>query len=714
MAGIDTYLKNILSAVYGKDVRQSIHDGIKQCYYDGKVGATDLEARDRAEAAEARMDTFTKLEKGSTQADAELIDIRVGLDGKKYANAGTAVREQIRDTHTIEVTNKQPTRDNTQVWINPNERDEFCVPEIKDDEVNGVDTWSSAKVSSMLDFVYGEFGDLTKGYKSLTRFENTVVDTFGSFSSNALYDTYGFVSEADFYMWNESDFGGETYLSIALFKNGVASNENFVSRYRYFSSPTEGENTLPAVDSKLFVPKGYYIAISSTMSAFDFKTTYPLLGYKTNPMMKFSDKHFEQISTGLGINTLFDNDTYVIMSDKFADFVYYPATNVSAMGLSEHESYDSYVCEAKNDFVLYVKDVAPNYLALAICEGSVENPMMVERWRCIQDAGQDTLPRADAPITIPRGSIFAVTVDAGYGFSLYTNYIQCGLYLKDTIKLHSNSIVVDFKKTEEVDLMTIYKRTGCGNYYIGTKFVRRPMNEINSDVWRLGATCLYNLDFSNTGRSELVIDGEWECAIKEQGAADFIGGTAHGDEKASMSIGYLDGKVLDFSSDFTLRGKQLEFLSVSTLNRVDTPTETVCNHVKKYTITRDHIEVDQTFKFLEAMSLEASYVTMFPLHRAYTTTAWRYGQDAVEDISKDNHPVAHTIGNKQKVFLCGSNLTATVDIDCESEHTGTLFISGSDSPRYNKVYFSFIGNGGNVEVDETVKVKSIYKLDVSM
>lgn len=156
MAGIDTYLKNILSAVYGKDVRQSIHDGIKQCYYDGQVGATDLEARDRAAAAEARMDTFTKLDKGSTQADAELIDIRVGLDGKKYANAGTAVREQIRDTHTIEVTNKQPTRDNTQVWINPNERDEFCVPEIKDYEVNPDDTWSSEKIDHKIAEVFNE------------------------------------------------------------------------------------------------------------------------------------------------------------------------------------------------------------------------------------------------------------------------------------------------------------------------------------------------------------------------------------------------------------------------------------------------------------------------------------------------------------------------------------------------------------------------------
>ena len=29
MANITTYLKNILSSIYGRDVRQSIHDGIE-------------------------------------------------------------------------------------------------------------------------------------------------------------------------------------------------------------------------------------------------------------------------------------------------------------------------------------------------------------------------------------------------------------------------------------------------------------------------------------------------------------------------------------------------------------------------------------------------------------------------------------------------------------------------------------------------------------
>lgn len=74
-SNIEEILKKILNAVFGKDVRQAIHDGIEQCYEDGKVGAVDLVARQR-------IDNLAKLPEGSTTGDAELADIRVGLDRK--------------------------------------------------------------------------------------------------------------------------------------------------------------------------------------------------------------------------------------------------------------------------------------------------------------------------------------------------------------------------------------------------------------------------------------------------------------------------------------------------------------------------------------------------------------------------------------------------------------------------------------------------------
>jgi len=46
MADIRTFLEKIKNAVYGREVRQAIHDGIRCCYDDGKAGSIDLQARE--------------------------------------------------------------------------------------------------------------------------------------------------------------------------------------------------------------------------------------------------------------------------------------------------------------------------------------------------------------------------------------------------------------------------------------------------------------------------------------------------------------------------------------------------------------------------------------------------------------------------------------------------------------------------------------------
>ena len=86
MSNIEQNLQKILSSRYGKDVRQAIHDGIHDCYEDGKAGAVDLVARERIDNLVAN--------NNPTDGNSELIDIRVGANGKTYNSAGEAVRSQ--------------------------------------------------------------------------------------------------------------------------------------------------------------------------------------------------------------------------------------------------------------------------------------------------------------------------------------------------------------------------------------------------------------------------------------------------------------------------------------------------------------------------------------------------------------------------------------------------------------------------------------------
>lgn len=88
MANISTLLKNIKEAVFGKDVRNSIHDAIKQCYDDAIAnGHTDMEianARGKYANLESRLD-----------ADNEDVNEKIKFEKEERIKADNNLQSQI-------------------------------------------------------------------------------------------------------------------------------------------------------------------------------------------------------------------------------------------------------------------------------------------------------------------------------------------------------------------------------------------------------------------------------------------------------------------------------------------------------------------------------------------------------------------------------------------------------------------------------------------
>ena len=76
-----------------KQFNNSINSINEQLEHKANEEALDIERK--------RINSFTSLPSGSTAGDAELIDGRVGADGKTYENIGSAIREQIKKVNKV-------------------------------------------------------------------------------------------------------------------------------------------------------------------------------------------------------------------------------------------------------------------------------------------------------------------------------------------------------------------------------------------------------------------------------------------------------------------------------------------------------------------------------------------------------------------------------------------------------------------------------------
>lgn len=366
--------------------------------------------------------------------------------------------------------------------------------------------------------------------------------------------------------------------------------------------------------------------------------------------------------------------------------------------------------------------------------------------------GVNALPTSENPWTVQAGQMLAIyiqTSPAGnftYGYHIVEKYLADDLLLNDTQTEQVKGIIRQYNKkpsikygTVDTDIgsrgkeqLTVFIPSSKG--YIKYALVRCEYDPYNSNVWRIDRC--YACNDEKTVLFPITSAGEWEMAIQIDGAPDFIGGNAHGDEVYTAFHVLIDGvEVSDITSITETDFETVKIVETSLLyNPNDGATLStresytpVGTHGREYIITEKGIRLKQVVILDTVLTLNASYMTMLPILRGNDTAStlqvtdhYFSDKDFIEyDVSVGGSGEGY--GWRRDVTQAtiwgnASGVSATVEMLKQPgiENSGARqFQVQSTVNQYNKLYWSICGVGGvtyEASANERFETDTMYNI----
>lgn len=288
------------------------------------------------------------------------------------------------------------------------------------------------------------------------------------------------------------------------------------------------------------------------------------------------------------------------------------------------------------------------------------------------------------------------------------------------VSAYDPSEIVVLQGATQID---IYKKGSnpASNRYIRYRMQRVTTPAINSDVWRWNEVweCERTGEYTFSALLQLANNGENEMAIRQDGKADFMGGTAHGDEELFSVRFMVDGVVKALGGAANYRARRVEFLQGSDLYEVDTVTpksNRVAKSYKRWVFDAGAVEVTNHVVWEDSITLAQCFMTMLTWLRLsgatqISDTGFRAPLWAEEDISVAGFSPVYSTANIAKASGPNGH-SAEVEIVEGWDKPGRGFYF-SPAVAYNKFYFEFCGAAYVTAVGEIMRSRAIYRIDTS-